>query len=165
MKHGASLYKQGMKALNMTFNMKASQVVVFQKELADHAKMMGWDKGTQNIMKFKNKDNKDINLIPEYGQINAATLKTACEPFIFAEGANSQKRAAQNNEQMWCCLYNLLSKHAKATLLTYRQDYEVSIGGDDVIVTALMYKTIMQLATLDGNATVAALRANLDKLT
>ena len=46
-KHCASLYKQGTKALGTTFSMMASQVVIFEKELADRASMMGWDKGTQ----------------------------------------------------------------------------------------------------------------------
>ena len=31
-KHGASLYKQGTKALGTPFSMKASQVVIFEKE-------------------------------------------------------------------------------------------------------------------------------------
>ena len=47
-KLGASLYKQGTKALVTPFSMKASQAVIFEKELADWASMMGWDKGMQN---------------------------------------------------------------------------------------------------------------------
>ena len=43
-------------------------------------------------------------------------------------GANSNKRAAQNNEQIWRCIYNTLTKEAKATLLTYATDYVVQEG-------------------------------------
>ena len=93
-KHGASLYKQGTKALGTPFGMKASQVVIFEKELADRASMMGWNKGMQNILKFTNKDGKTISLIAEYGKIDAGTLSTACEHFIQANGINSNKRAA-----------------------------------------------------------------------
>jgi hypothetical protein len=164
-KHGASLYEQGTKALGTPFSMKASQVVIFEKELQDRASMMGWDKGAQNILRFTNKDGRQISLIAEYGQIDADTLKTGCEPFILATGINSDKRAAQNNEQMWRCLYNSLTEEAKATLLTYRQDYELTVNGEPKVVAPLMYKTIMRLATLDGKATVTALRANLRELT
>ena len=66
---------------------------------------------------------------------------------------------------MWRCLYNSLTKEAKAMLLTYRKDYEIIINGEPKVVARLMYKTIMRLVTLDGNATVTALRANLRKLT
>jgi len=162
-KHGTNLYEQGTKALGTPFSMKASQVVIFKKELQDRASMMGWDKGTQNILKFTNKDGRQISLIAEYGQIDAETLKAACQTFI--TGINSDKRAAQNNEQMWCCLYNSLTKEAKATLLTYKKDYEILVNGESKVVAPLMYKTIMRLATLDGNATITALRANLRELT
>ena len=143
--------------------MKAAQVVIFEKELQDRASMMGWDKGAQNILKFTNRDGRQISLIAEYSQIDAETLKTACETFI--TGINSDKRAAQNNEQMWRCLYNSLTEEAKATLLTYRKDYEILVNGESKVAAPLMYKTIMRLATLDGNATVTALRANLRELT
>ena len=66
-KHGANLYKQGIKTLETPFSMKASQVVIFEKELQDSARTMGWDKGTQNILNFTNKDGRQISLIDEYG--------------------------------------------------------------------------------------------------
>ena len=108
-KHSASLYEQGTKALGTPFSMKAAQVVIFEKELQDRASMMGWDKGAQNILKFTNRDGRQISLIAEYVQINAETLKTGCESFILGTGINADKRAAQNNKQMWCCLYNSLT--------------------------------------------------------
>ncbi len=81
-KHGASLYEQGTKALGTPFNMKSNQVVIFEKELQDRASMMGWDQGAQNILRFTNKDGRQISLIAEYGQIDAETLKTACNEFM-----------------------------------------------------------------------------------
>jgi hypothetical protein len=164
-KHGASLYEQGTKALRTPFSMKATQVIIFEKELQDRASMMGWDKGAQNTIRFTNGDSRQISLIAEYSQIDADTLKTGCEPFVLATGINADKRAAQNNKQMWHCLYNSLTEEAKATLLTYWKDYEIIINVEPKVVAPLMYKTIMRLVTLDGNATVTALRANLLELT
>ena len=57
-KHGASLYEQGTKALGTPFSMKAAQVVIFEKELHDRTSMMGWDKGTYNILKYTNRDGR-----------------------------------------------------------------------------------------------------------
>ena len=88
-KHGASLYKQGTEPLGTPFGMKANQVVIFEKELADRASMMGWDTGNQNILNFTNKDGKNISLIAEYGQIDAETLKTSCNKFM--TGVNADK--------------------------------------------------------------------------
>ena len=62
--------------------MKASQVVIFEKDLADRARMTGWDKGMQNILKFTKKDGKIISIIAEYGKIDAKSLHTACGTFI-----------------------------------------------------------------------------------
>ena len=165
-KHGASLYKQGTEALGTPFGMKASQVVISEKELQDRASMMGWDKGDQNILKFTNKDDRQISLIAEYGQIDAKTHKTGCKPFILDTGINADKRAEQNNEQMWSCLYNSLTEEDKATLLTYRKDYKILVNSEPkVVAKPLVYKTMMRLATLDGKATVTTLKANLCELT
>eukprot|EP00804_Cyclotella_cryptica_P009584 CCRYP_006287-RA/>CCRYP_006287-RA protein AED:0.39 eAED:0.39 QI:0/-1/0/1/-1/1/1/0/252 len=124
-KHGANMYEQGTKALGTPFSMKASQVVIL-KRTTRQGKHDGLGQRPQNILKFTNKDSRQISLIAEYGQIDAETLKAACQTFI--TGINSDKRAAQNNKQMWRCLYNSL-KEAKATLLTYRQDYELMVNG------------------------------------
>ena len=66
---------------------------------------------------------------------------------------------------MWHCLYSSLTQEAKAMLLTYKKDYEILVSEEPKAVAPLMYKTIMRLATLDGNVTVTALRAKLRKLT
>ncbi len=70
-----------------------------------------------------------------------------------------------NNEQMWRCLYSSLTEEAKAMLLTYKKDYEILVNGEPKLVAPLLYKTIMRLATLDGNATITTLRAILHELT
>jgi len=70
-KQGASLYERGTKALGTPFSMKTSQVVICEQEVQDRASIMGWHKGAQNILKFTNRDSRQISLSAEYGQINA----------------------------------------------------------------------------------------------
>ena len=49
-------------------------------------------------------------------------------------------------------------------LLTDKKDYVILLNGEPKVVATVVYKTIIRLATLDGNATVTALRANLREL-
>jgi hypothetical protein len=85
-KRGKDIYNQGRnalddKALTNGFNMTPNETVVFIEALERKADSMGWSKGTKQITKFTNRDGVDINIIKNYGQINMATLKTACEQF------------------------------------------------------------------------------------
>jgi hypothetical protein len=77
------------KALTNGFNMIPNKTVVFVEAFQRHANMMGWTKGTKQITTFTNHDGKSINIIKNYGQINKALLKTACEQFCKAGEINS----------------------------------------------------------------------------
>ena len=90
-KHGASLYKQGTKALGTPFSMKAAQMVIFEKELQDRTSMMGGDKGAQNIIKLTRRDGRQFSHIVNYGKIDVNKCKTGCEPFILAKGIKADK--------------------------------------------------------------------------
>ncbi len=81
------------KALTNGFNMIPNKTVVFIEAFQRHANAMGWTKGTKQIMTLTNRDGKSINIIKNYGQINEATLKTACERFCKAGKIDSQTRA------------------------------------------------------------------------
>ncbi len=61
---------------------------------------MGWSTGAQQIMHFANAAGATINIIDQYGQIDSATLSTACQAFCSARGAQFQQRARQNNTMM-----------------------------------------------------------------
>jgi hypothetical protein len=122
-KRGQLIYNHGSSALNNKaltngFNMIPNKTVVFVEALQCHADSMGWTKGTKQIMTFTNRDGKSINIIKNYGQINKAVLKTACEQFCKAREIDSQSRAKQNNTMMSNCLSNSLSMEAKVRLLT-----------------------------------------------
>ncbi len=164
-KRGQLIYDQGCKALDdkaLTngFNMIPNETVVFVQAFQRHADAMGWTKGTKQITTFTNCDGKSIDIIKNYGQINEAMLKTACEQFCKAGEINSQSCAKQNNTMMCDCLSNSLSMEAKVRLLTYRNNYTF----DRVEYAPLMYKVIMRLATIDLIATTQTLRDNLQNL-
>jgi hypothetical protein len=164
-KRGAKIYKQGCaplddKSLTDWFNMIPNQVITFIKAFQRHCTEMGWNTRNKNITSFTNRDGNIIDIIKNYGQINEATLRTACERFCSAAGANSRTRAKQNNLMMSICLAKFLTADAQARLLIYRKDYLIG----DVECTPLMYKVIMHLATIDSIATTQELRDNLHAL-
>jgi hypothetical protein len=83
-KQGSDIYKQGIaplddQALTDGFNMTAGQTIVFTEAFLNRATAMGWNKGSKQITTFANSSGVAVNIIKSYGQINKATLKTACE--------------------------------------------------------------------------------------
>jgi hypothetical protein len=164
-KLGNDIYNHGCgalddKALTNGFSMTPGKTVIFVKAYQCHADLMGWTKGTKQITTFTNRDGKSIDIIKNYGQINGAMLKTACEQFCKAGEIDSQTRAKQNNTMMSNFLSNLLSMEAKVSLLTYRNDYTF----DGVEYAPLMYKVIMRLAIINLIATTQTLQDNLQNL-
>jgi hypothetical protein len=164
-KRGSDIYKQGIaplddKALTEGFNMTANQTVVFTEAMLNRATAMGWNKGSKQITTFTNSSGVSVDIIKSYGQIDEATLKTACERFCKAGEVDAESRAKQNNTMMSMCLNKSLTASAKASLLTYRAEYTF----DGVEYAPLMYKIIMRLATIDSVATTQTLRDNLQNL-
>ena len=164
-KRGAEIYRQGCaplddKSLTDGFNMTPDQTITFIEALQRRCTEMGWNSGTKNITSFQNKDNVTIDIIKSYGQIDEATLRSACERFCSAAGADSRTRARQNNTMMSVCLAKSLTADAQARLLTYRKDYLI----EGIECAPLMYKVIMRLATIDSVATTQTLRDNLHAL-
>jgi hypothetical protein len=165
LKRGSDIYKQGIapledKALTNGFNMTAGQTVVFTEAFLNRATAMGWKKGSKQITTFTNSSGVAIDIIKSYGQIDEATLKTACERFCKAGQVDAESCAKQNNTMMCMCLNKSLRASVKASLLTYRSEYTF----DRVEYGPLMYKVIMHLATIDSVATTQTLRDNLQTL-
>jgi hypothetical protein len=164
-KRGSDIYKQGIaplddKALTEGFNMTTNQTVVFTEAMLNRATAMGWNKGSKQITTFTNSSGVSVDIIKSYGQIDEATLKTACERFCKAGQVDAESRAKQNNTMMSMCLNKSLTANEKASLLTYRNEYTF----DGVEYAPLMYKIIMRLATIDSVATTQTLRDNLQNL-
>ncbi len=164
-KQGSTIFEQGCKplddkALTDGFAMTPNQTVIFAKAFHSHAMTMGWNQGTRQMTSFANSDGRQIDIIKSYGQINEATLKSACKRFCKSGGLNSQTHAKQNNTMMSICLAKLLTADVQARLLTYWNKYTF----DGVEYTPLMYKIIMRLATIDSVATSQTLCDNLQSL-
>jgi hypothetical protein len=164
-KRGSDIYKQGIaalddKALTDGFNMTTNQTDVFTEAFLNRATAMGWNKGSKQITTFTNSSGVSVDIIKSYGQIDEATLKTACERFCKTGEVNAKSRAKQNNTMMSMCLNKSLTASAKASLLTYRNEYTF----DGIEYAPLMYKIIMRLATNDRVATTQILRDNLQNL-
>jgi hypothetical protein len=121
---------------------------------------MGWNQGTKQITTFNNSAGVPIDIIKNYGQIDEATLKTACERFSKPGQADAKSCAKQNNTMMSMCLGKSLTASAKASLLTYQSKYTFN----GVEYAPLMYKIIMRLATINNVTTTQNLRDNLQNL-
>ncbi len=85
-KRGTEIYKEGCaplddKSLTNGFNMTPDQTVTFIEARQRRCTEMDWNSGTKNITSFQNKDNVTVDIIKNYGQIDEATLRTACERF------------------------------------------------------------------------------------
>ncbi len=164
-KQGSDIYKQGIapldnKSLTYGFDMTANQTVVFAEAVLSGATAMGWNKGSKQITTFTNSPGVSVDIIKRYDQIDKATLKTACERFCKAGHADAESRAKQNSTMMSMCLNMSLPASARASLLTYRNEYTF----DGVEYAPLMYKIIMRLATIDSVTTTQTLRDNLQNL-
>jgi hypothetical protein len=127
-KRGSEIYKQGIaplddKSLTDGFNMTTNQTVIFTEAFLSCATAMGWNKGSKQITTFTNSSGVSVDIIKSYGQIDEATLKTACERFCKAGEADAKSRAKQNNTMMSMCLNKSLTASAKASLLTYHNEY------------------------------------------
>jgi hypothetical protein len=164
-KQGSTIYKQGCKPLNdktLTngFTMTPNQTVIFVEAFHHCATTMGWNQGAMQITLFANSAGCQVDIIKSYGQIDKATLKSACERFCKPGEIHSQTRAKQNNTMMSICLTKSLTADAQARLLTYRNEYMF----DGVEYAPLMYIIIMRLATINSIATTQTLHDILQLL-
>ena len=105
-KGGKALYEEGGSALKSTFNLGASQLVIFVQESTFWAKETGWSEGNQNITKFDITSSgvtTTFNILSQCGQIPEPDLK-----IIFAKWAendtHNSTRGTQNNAMMVKCL-------------------------------------------------------------
>jgi hypothetical protein len=129
--------------------MTPNQTAIFVEAFHHHATSMGWNQGTMQITSFANSTECQVDIIKSYGQIDKATLKSACERFCKPGGVDSQTQAKQNNMMMSICLAKSLIDDTQARLLTYQNKDTF----DGVEYAPLMNKTIMQLATINSVAT------------
>ncbi len=103
--------------------MTPNQTVIFVEAFHRRATMMGWNQGAMQITLFANSAGCQVDIIKNYGQIDKATLKSACERFCKPGEVHSQTRAKQNNTMMSICLKKSLTADVQVRLLTYQNEY------------------------------------------
>ena len=150
-KLGTMVYKEGCKKLSDDegFPMTPATTSTFVKAFNNRCNIMGWNQGTQGITSHANATGVIVDIVKAYGQIEETTLKTCCDDFCKAGGANFQNRAAQNNHMMAQCLTNSLTPAAQARL----EPYQAQFTFDGIEYGPLKYKIIMCLATINSVAT------------
>jgi hypothetical protein len=118
-KVGTMIYDERCKKLTTEFDMKSSGTVIYITKLQAKWFKMGWHMGTQQIINFTNAAGSTINVIHQYGQINAAMLQAQCEVFYKSIGALFQARARQNNMMMSECIIKTLTPAERVRLLPF----------------------------------------------
>jgi hypothetical protein len=137
-KLGTMIYDEGCKKLTTEFDMKSSGTVVYTTKLQAKYVKIGWHMSTQQSINFTNATGSTINIVHQYGQIDAAMLQAQCKVFCKSTGALFQARARQNNTMMSKCIMKTLTPAARVRLFIY---------------VPLLHKKIMALATIDSVAT------------
>ena len=66
--------------------MKSNGTVIYTTEVQAKCNELGWDVGSQQIIKFFNSGGNTVNIIDRYGQIDTAMLQTGCEVTISERG-------------------------------------------------------------------------------
>jgi hypothetical protein len=119
MKVRTMIYNEGCEKLTTEFDMKSSGTIVYTTKLQAKCIKMGWHMDTQQIINFTNAAGSTINVVLQYGQINAATLQAQCKVFCKSTGALFQARARQNNTMMSKCIMKTLTPAARVRLLPF----------------------------------------------
>jgi hypothetical protein len=80
-KVGTMIYDKGCEKLISEFDMKSNGPVVYITKLKAKCIKIGWHVGTQQIINFTNTAGSTINVIYQYGQIDAVMLQTQCKAY------------------------------------------------------------------------------------
>lgn len=157
-KSGIKRFERAIESLSSKFNGKSNEMTVFKGDLLLRATNCGWDNGMADadIINIADANGTARNLITEYSRLT----KERIVQWATANIVNRQTRAAQNNANMYQCLYNTLEKSCQEDMLL--RQHEFTVNG--VKIAALLYKSIMSTASIDTSATVALTRTRLVSL-
>ena len=107
-KFGTTLWSQGTKPLEVSFDMSSNHEVVFIKALATRAKNIAWSIGSKSIFTFVNYEGNTIDLIHEYGQISMKILRQEYQK-MSGTGYESNTRMAKITSNAKKCLVETLT--------------------------------------------------------
>jgi hypothetical protein len=151
--------KKVIAPLNNQFEGKSEQMTLFKGDLALHASNNGWANGHQNsdIISIPSiSDNVNYNLITEYSRLTVEDIVTWATNTIVGK----ETRKAQNNANMFQCLYRSLSPTMVNKMLLEQNKYTIN----NVTIAALYYKHIMGYSNVDTLAMISLTRHLLSTL-
>ena len=99
------------------------------------------------------------DILTQWEQIPELNLKIICEKWR-ENGANNSRRSAQNNAIMVKCLKTSLTKAAPLQKMPHLSSVTVGL----VVMSPLLFKLIIHLATIDSKATSKVIHKNLQTL-
>ena len=136
-KGGKALYEEGGSALKSSFDVEASHLVVFIKELTFHMKELEWSEGNQNNTKFDTTSTgitTTFDILTKWGWIPESDLSTICTKWG-ESGTHSNTRGAKNNSIMVKSLQTTFTNDA-SLLIT---PHIASVTVDSVVVAPLLF--------------------------
>ena len=147
-------FEKAVAKLNNTFEGKSEQMTVFKGDLSMRATNSGWNNNMPNsdIITIPTAADANVthNLIHAYSQLSNEDITA----WATAQIVNQQNRKAQNNANMYQCLYNSLSPTMVNKMLLESQKYTIQ----DTPIAALYYKCIMGHSNVDTLATISLTR-------
>lgn len=156
-KSGDSLYRQAtVKLADELFDCTADGLRDFLRQAERRSEVMGWDQSVLHIPNdFNDIAGPGINFFQNYGELKMDKLRKLVELYI-----TGRTRAAQDSAQLYQCLYNSLSKVGRDKVYLKHSEYTVKSERSGT----LLLKVIIQVSTIDTNATTSAIRLALVSL-
>jgi hypothetical protein len=152
---GAKAFKAASKELPIKFDCLPGSLKVFLANLQDRALINGWER-ILNVPEDATVVNGPTRyLLSEYG--NISLRQVAAHAAIYLP---QQVRARQDSMQLYHCIMSSLTTEAKAKITLYSSEYTIGTQ----VSGACLLKVVVELATIDTNATARFIRARLSSL-
>ena len=152
-------FERATKALNNVFDGTSGGMTVFKGDLKQHANNSGWDNGQpdSDVISIPGAvATEKFNIITQYSQLTRNQIISWATSNVI----NKQTRKAQNNANMYQCIYNSISTDLLNQMLLEESRYMVQ----ETPIAALFYKELMNHASVDTQATISLTRQQLASL-
>lgn len=154
-KENRTLYKTATAALPHEFDCKEHNLRSFLEEVDARSDEYGWG-AMLSVPEAPTDPDDEGRYMPDYhGMVNLMQARAHAETYV-----DTETRMAQDNNMLYNCLLNSLSKEAKDAVTLKKRDYLVNGYNSGVA----LLKVICMCAHVDTNATVLALKSKLQNL-
>jgi hypothetical protein len=143
------------KELQVKFDRKSQSLKPLLSALHDHSINHGWNRILVVPSNLAVTGSPSYHLLIQYGKLSLAQVRAHALTY-----ANSQTREQQDSLQLYQCIQATLTQEAKVAIALQAQDYIVA-GKES---GACLLKVLIDLASIDTQATTRFLRSRLMKL-